>query len=128
MKQEEISALEKHWEDIRTEETILDRMSSAQGRYDDEIKKDITSRPVHELKVELESFQEERTHFIAEIGKNQEKLDRHEALLIQQGEEIALRDAQQREVDKWRRLYELIGSADGKKFRVFPQGLTFCLL
>jgi len=129
MKQEEISALEKHWEDIRTEETrILDRKSSAKGRYDDEIKKDITSRPVHELKVELESFQEERTQLIAEIGKNQEKLDRHEALLIQQGEKIALRDAQLREVDKWRRLYELIGSADGKKFRIFAQGLTFCLL
>jgi exonuclease SbcC len=31
-------------------------------------------------------------------------------------------------VDKWRRLYELIGSADGKKFRIFAQGLTFCLL
>ncbi|MDO4776551.1 MAG: AAA family ATPase [Cardiobacteriaceae bacterium] len=33
--------------------------------------------------------------------------------------------AQQRECDDWRQMYDLIGSADGKKFRNFAQGLTF---
>jgi exonuclease SbcC len=32
---------------------------------------------------------------------------------------------QQRECSRWDRLHELIGSADGKKFRNFAQGLTF---
>jgi exonuclease SbcC len=36
--------------------------------------------------------------------------------------------AQRRELDRWERLHDLIGSADGKKFRVFAQGLTFQML
>lgn len=37
----------------------------------------------------------------------------------------ALLDAQKRECRRWEKLHELIGSADGKKFRQFAQGLTF---
>ena len=37
-------------------------------------------------------------------------------------------DAQRKELQKWERLHALIGSADGKKFRVFAQGLTFQIL
>ncbi|MEO5362384.1 MAG: hypothetical protein H7838_01980, partial [Magnetococcus sp. DMHC-8] len=33
--------------------------------------------------------------------------------------------AQQQECQRWERLHELIGSADGKKYRNFAQGLTF---
>ena len=32
---------------------------------------------------------------------------------------------QKKEFAKWQKLHELIGSADGKKFKVFAQGLTF---
>lgn len=32
---------------------------------------------------------------------------------------------QKKEFTKWEKLHDLIGSADGKKFRVFAQGLTF---
>ncbi|WP_159078942.1 AAA family ATPase [Orrella marina] len=34
-------------------------------------------------------------------------------------------EAQARELERWNNLHELIGSADGKKFRTFAQGLTF---
>ena len=40
----------------------------------------------------------------------------------QQAEKI---DAQKNELARWAALHELIGSADGKKFRNFAQGLTF---
>ena len=43
----------------------------------------------------------------------------------QQAEKI---DAQERELARWAALHELIGSADGKKFRNFAQGLTFELM
>jgi len=36
-----------------------------------------------------------------------------------------LLDAQQRECGRWERLHALIGSADGRKFRNFAQGITF---
>ncbi|HWQ64255.1 MAG TPA: AAA family ATPase [Methanospirillum sp.] len=41
---------------------------------------------------------------------------------------LSLIVAQKRELEKWERLHTLIGSADGKKFRVFAQGLTFQIL
>lgn len=37
-------------------------------------------------------------------------------------------DAQKSELERWAALHELIGSADGKKFRNFAQGLTFELM
>lgn len=129
MKQEEILRLEKVWEDIRTEETrIGERKTSAQTRYEEEQKKNLTTKPVQELKEVLDLFQKQKDQFKEDIGKNQEKLIRHEEMVREQSERIAIRDAHQREVDKWHRLYDLIGSADGKKFRVFAQGLTFCIL
>lgn len=49
---------------------------------------------------------------------NQAKLQEKQHLISQQAIES----------DKWQQLHELIGSADGKKFRNFAQGLTFELL
>ena len=37
-------------------------------------------------------------------------------------------EARQRELERWEQLHALIGSADGKKFRNFAQGLTFELM
>ena len=45
--------------------------------------------------------------------------------LAQQAEVIARSEVQQKIVQRWNNLYDLIGSADGKKFRNFAQGLTF---
>ncbi len=43
----------------------------------------------------------------------------------QQRERAEAIEAQKRECARWDRLHELIGSADGKKYRNFAQGLTF---
>ncbi|RLB66442.1 MAG: chromosome segregation protein SMC, partial [Deltaproteobacteria bacterium] len=43
-------------------------------------------------------------------------------------EKQAVIEAQKRECHKWEKLHSLIGSADGKKFRNFAQGLTFELM
>lgn len=129
IKPEEVTRLEKAWEDIKADQArILDRKNSAMNRYDEEQKKNLTTKPALELQIELESSQEQKTGCIADIGKNQEKLSHHEEMTRHLGEKIAGRDKQQHEVDKWHRLHELIGSADGKKFRIFAQGLTFCIL
>ena len=42
-----------------------------------------------------------------------------------QVQEQSITEAQEREYQRWRQLHDLIGSADGKKFRNFAQGLTF---
>jgi exonuclease SbcC len=58
------------------------------------------------------------------IGQIQEKLQ-HQELLMQQGEALNEQiSAQEQEFSRWSKLNDLIGSADGKKFRIFAQGLT----
>jgi len=46
----------------------------------------------------------------------------------QRREQLKLLELQRRELDRWEKLNELIGSADGKKFRGFAQGVTFEML
>jgi exonuclease SbcC len=48
-----------------------------------------------------------------------------EKMMEKQQERIGKLEAQKRECVRWNDLRELIGSADGKKFRNFAQGLTF---
>lgn len=55
---------------------------------------------------------------------NKQLLDNEQAKINQSKHSIAL-DKQRKELDKWHTMNTLIGSADGKKFRTFAQGLTF---
>ncbi len=60
-----------------------------------------------------------------EIGGIRQKLKGNESLKQQQQERAQAINAQKRECSRWDQLHELIGSADGKKYRNFAQGLTF---
>lgn len=53
------------------------------------------------------------------------RLARDEKSREEQHEKILGLAAQKQESDRWQRLHCLIGSSDGKKFRMFAQGLTF---
>ena len=67
---------------------------------------------------ELEALQQR-------IGADRERLavnSRHKEQGERQQQALA---AQRRELERWELLHQLIGSADGKKVRVFAQGLTF---
>ena len=78
-----------------------------------------------QLEQAIKQLSEERTQLLKAMGAMQQKLQDHALLQQEQQEKIAAREAQQQESARWRQLYELIGSADGKKYRNFAQGLTF---
>ncbi len=59
------------------------------------------------------------------LGGIQQKLKDNNDLGCKQQERAKAIDAQKREYSRWDTLHELIGSADGKKYRNFAQGLTF---
>lgn len=62
------------------------------------------------------------------LGALGQKLQQHiEQQQLQQARLQAI-EMQKKECTRWERLHELIGSADGKKFRNFAQGLTFELM
>jgi exonuclease SbcC len=60
-----------------------------------------------------------------EIGAGHEALRNNAENRKSSEAKIKERDEQQLIVDKWEKLNDLIGSADGKKFRNFAQALTF---
>jgi len=75
---------------------------------------------VEELNKQNDAYRKllERTGEIRRELQQNEQAQREAATLLDQIE------AQQREYSRWAKMYEIIGSADGKKFRVFAQGLT----
>ena len=60
-----------------------------------------------------------------DIGGIEKSLSANEKMRKKQKERLKNIDAQKEECARWDDLHQLIGSADGKKFRNFAQGLTF---
>ncbi|HDQ07850.1 MAG TPA: hypothetical protein ENN44_03615 [Methanoculleus sp.] len=61
----------------------------------------------------------------AAIGEVRQQLTSDERERARSGEQQRRIDCQRAETDRWEQLHTLIGSADGKKFRNYAQGLTF---
>lgn len=77
------------------------------------------------LQAEQKAHGQEFAALQQQIGAARERLianDRSRQQL--EGQRLALAN-QRTEQERWESLHHLIGSADGKKFRVFAQGLTF---
>ncbi len=81
-----------------------------------------------QLAEELQQLKARQAQLLEQRGSLQQQLRRNASLKQQFGEQQQAIEAQQRELSRWEQLHELIGSADGKKFRNFAQGLTFELM
>ena len=102
--------------------------SDRTARLDNEQAKAITIKPLGELQLtfvsnetELKEVRDVVAEYKAKIKANIEAKGRIESKQESLGK-------QKKEVEKWEKLHTLIGSADGKKFRNFAQGLTFELM
>jgi len=63
-----------------------------------------------------------------DIGVMTQRLDENKKQREKQKERLNGIEAQKKECVRWDDLHDLIGSADGKKFRNFAQGLTFDMM
>lgn len=86
----------------------------------DESKETLLGRQ-HHLQGLLNSLSEQ-------IGAINQQLSTNETRRAQQQEKQQQISEQQAHLKVWRDLYDLIGSADGKKYRTFAQGLTFQIM
>ena len=85
----------------------------------------MTDRPREELD---ETLAELRDAFRAEqeaVGSLRQKLRDNQMVKLAHRERTEAVEAQRRECRRWNDLHDLIGSADGKKYRNFVQVLTF---
>lgn len=83
--------------------------------------------PVTELSPLQEALQMEDDRYQEmqqQIGAMRERLARHQEQESRAGKLLESIAAQEKELLRWAKLNDLIGQADGKKFRIFAQGLT----
>ena len=85
----------------------------------------ITEQPQGELEDTRKIQISKQRKLQQDIGATRQKLETNANLKQQQQVQLQAVEAQQDECSRWDLLHELIGSADGKKFRNFAQGLTF---
>lgn len=90
--------------------------------------KNITDIPLDNLKNELEIINQGIKLIAEEIGGIKQKLSNNTDAKTRFSKIMQLIVAQKAECRKWDSLQALIGSADGKKYRNFAQGITFELM
>jgi exonuclease SbcC len=114
-----IQAMEKETNEIETKLNHLKKQV-------DEIKcPDFSETSYEDSLNKLKNLSEEISETQKQIGIEQQKLNENEKNASQFADKKTQIDSQKKELSRWDRLHELIGSADGKKFRNFAQGLTF---
>jgi exonuclease SbcC len=85
----------------------------------------ITDKSLEELEPQFKEHEEALKELRDIIAGLKHKLSENTAAKERIKEKQAAIEAQKKECRRWENLHELIGSADGKKYRNFAQGLTF---
>lgn len=80
------------------------------------------------LKTELQTLTAAEQETNTRRGEIRQQLRRDAEERERYAEQQSLIAAQEAETSRWNELHSLIGSADGKKFRNFAQGLTFAVM
>lgn len=93
-----------------------------------EVEKQLTASGLEEIIEKSEELTQKIQSLQKEIVRIEQILEQNEAARNKQKEHIEKRDRQKNILNEWATLHEMIGSADGKKFRNFAQGLTFDIL
>ncbi|RPJ11338.1 MAG: hypothetical protein EHM36_01630 [Deltaproteobacteria bacterium] len=123
---ERLEALENLEKGLLIEENEISTRSREDKRLlEEERAKMLTSEPIEELEEKILAFDSQIRILNQDIGSVRERLKQHEDLLTVKKGLIESLEKQETECVRWEKLHDLIGSADGKKFRVFAQGLTF---
>ncbi|MGR8935999.1 MAG: SbcC/MukB-like Walker B domain-containing protein, partial [Gammaproteobacteria bacterium] len=95
------------------------------ARLQTEREKQLSAQPREQLAETLQGLTDALQTQQQDVGGIRRKLQDNDELRQNRRQRAAALDAQQCECARWDRLHELIGSADGKKYRNFAQGLTF---
>ena len=90
-----------------------------------EREKKLTDQSAETLAEKIAAGDAELKQLGLDIGGIHQILSDNEQQKSSQQERLKAIDLQQKECSRWDELHQLIGSADGKKFRNFAQGLTF---
>ncbi len=107
---------------------LKSRQKDREKRLSTEIAKKVTDKTLGELEPQFKELGETLKELRDTIAGFNHKLNENKAAKERIKEKQASIDGQKKECLRWEKLHGLIGSADGKKYRNFAQGLTFELM
>ncbi len=125
-KRDELSTKARKLDDRQTD--LMARQKDRETRLDAEIAKKVTDKSLEELEPLFKAHEESLKELRDAIAGLKHKLSENTAAKERVMEKQTLIEAQKKESHRWEKLHGLIGSADGKKYRNFAQGLTFELM
>jgi len=111
-----------------TKVSIESKIDDRTKRLETELEKNLTDSPFEELDQKRIDLDENLKTLQAETAEKNHKLKENKTSMKKSEELIENLETQKFEYSKWGKLHHLIGSADGKKYRNFAQGLTFELM
>jgi len=111
-------------EEMEIQARRQDRADTIQQERD----KKLTGKTLDQIQEESASITMQLSELQKTLGAIDQKLQIHIEQQQLQQRRLQAVETQRKECARWDRLHELIGSADGKKFRNFAQGLTFELM
>lgn len=115
----------------KLDETQMDlqaRRKDRATRLEEEIAKKVTDKSRDELEPQFKEYKESLEVLRDAIASLKIKLRDNSTAKERVKEKQIDIEAQGKECHRWEKLHGLIGSADGKKYRNFAQGLTFELM
>lgn len=123
---DQFANLEKMESDLLFEERdLLSKINDRTTILSLERSRDLTEKSLDTLIEEISGCESTIADLNQKLGSISQVLQNHDRMMAQQNEIVQNLEKQEIECLRWERLHDLIGSSDGKKFRVFAQGLTF---
>ncbi|TYZ07582.1 AAA family ATPase [Hymenobacter lutimineralis] len=120
-----LNQLHRHEQDVALAEQTLQETTAL---LQHEEGRTLTPEPLESIDQQLTAHNQHLARLNQQLGQRQERLSSHHAGQERHAALAAALEKQQLEARRWRQLAELIGSADGKKFSEFAQGLTLARL
>jgi len=119
----DLSAKAKELDDSQTD--LKARQKDRETRLATEIARKVTEKSLEELEPQFKEYEDSLKELRDIIAGLKHKLTENTAAKERIRAKQTAIEAQKKECCRWENLHELIGSADGKKYRNFAQGLTF---
>ena len=123
---ESLSSRAKELDNAQTE--LKTKQKDRETRLDLETAKKVTDKTLEELEPLLNEYEESLKELRDTIAGLKHRLSENTAAKNRIKEKQTAIESQKKECYRWEKLHGLIGSADGKKYRNFAQGLTFELM
>ncbi|WP_321495208.1 AAA family ATPase [uncultured Desulfobacter sp.] len=125
-KQKSLASRAKELDNAETE--LNAKQKDRETRLAAETAKKLTDKTLDELAPQFKAYEESLKTLRDAIAGLKHRLSENAAAKERIKQKQSAIDAQKKECARWEKLHGLIGSADGKKYRNFAQGLTFELM